>query len=260
MADVEYSKDGHVAVVTLNRPEHMNAINRGLLVAMAEAFIEFRDDPDAFVAVLTGAGRGFCSGLDLKEARRAAPEGELALMDISPLVNPFWDGFKGRNPELKKPVIAAVNGWALGGGLFLAAAADLALAAESARFELVVSRGLPAGWDTGLRLGLSLHASLELALGERMDAQRAYDVGLVNKVVPDDRLLEEALALAGRLASRPPLAIRANLELVRAALPTPSPELQERFLELFEAAQESEDAKESVAAFLEKRSPVFKGR
>jgi enoyl-CoA hydratase len=240
----------------------MNAINRGLLVGMAEAFTEFRDDPDAFVAVLTGAGRGFCSGLDLKEARRAAPDGSLALMDISPLVNPFWSGqLEGRSPDFTKPVIAAVNGHASGGGLFLAVSADLIVAAESARFELVVvNRGLPAGWDTGLRLGLPLHAALELALGERMDARRAYDAGLVNRVVPDELLMDETLALAHRIAARPPLALRANLELVRAASPTPSPDVARRFEELYEAAQRSEDAKESVAAFLEKRSPVFKGR
>jgi 2-(1,2-epoxy-1,2-dihydrophenyl)acetyl-CoA isomerase len=202
---------------------------------MSEAFNAFADDDDALVAVLTGSGRAFCAGIDLRERDRAG--GDLRPPSIAPHVNPFWD--PGGGPRtLGKPVIAAVNGHAIGGGFLLATHADLVLAAESARFDVaVMNRGLPGGWDVGERLGLSMQAAMELALGEPMSARRAYDAGLVCRVVADDALVDEALALAARIAARPTHAMRGNLELVRMARTGDPDAVAQRFQELLAEAR-----------------------
>lgn len=130
MAIVDCEKKDRIVTIRMNRPERLNAMGRELMVGLAKAWIEFRDDPDALVAILTGTGRAFCVGMDIKERLESGQPG-LGLPDISPLVSPFWP-----NRNLNKPVISAVNGFALGGGFFLATTADLCVAAESAVFEI----------------------------------------------------------------------------------------------------------------------------
>lgn len=260
LAEIEYTKEGRVALVTLDRPESMNAMSRGLLAEMAEAFDDVMHDPAVHVAVLTGAGRAFCAGMDMREHASAGGDSVAAPAPAASVTNPFWDP-GGAPRTLTKPVVAAVNGYAGGGGFLLATSADLVLAAESARFELAFPlRGIPGGWDLVLRLGLSLATALELAVGERLSARRAYDAGLVNGVVPDESLLAEARELAERIAARPPLAVRANVELVRRTLAPVPPEVERRFRDLLDDARRSEDARESFASFLERRPPSYRGR
>jgi enoyl-CoA hydratase/carnithine racemase len=252
MPEVISEKHEQVTLITLNRPERMNAMNRALRIELATAFCQFRDDHDARVAVLTGAGRAFCAGIDLREQERRQA-GDLTPPTIAPHVNPFWDPGGGER-ELTKPVIAAVNGHAIGGGFLLATHADLIIAAESASFDLaVMNRGLPAGWDLGGRLNLSHQATMELALGERMQARRAYDAGLINRVVPDDSLLEQSLALASRVSSRPPLAIQGNVELVRSARSMDAQALANLSGELTARARSSPETAGTMAAFVERR-------
>jgi len=257
MGCVDYEAHGRTRLIRMNRPEALNAMNRDLLVGLAEAFTAFSQDDDAFVAVLSGTGRAYSVGMDIKERAESA-DGGIGLADISPLVDPF---FPYRAAELDKPVIAAVNGMAFGGGFILAANADLVVAGESATFEITeVKRGAVAGWQYGLAQGLPLHICLELAYGGRLTAQRAHDVGFVNEVVPDDEVEAAALTRAEQLTSLPPLALRFNRELLMEFAQRPSPELWARSHSLFRQAQESVDAREAQRAFLEKRPPVYQGR
>jgi enoyl-CoA hydratase/carnithine racemase len=251
MVEVKYEKRDRVTIITLNRPERMNAMSRQLRIDMATAFSQFSEDDDARVAVLTGSGRAFCAGIDLREER--ARKGDITPPSIAPHVNPFWDPSGGER-QLTKPVIAAVNGHAIGGGFLLATHADLIIAAESARFDLaIMNRGIPAGWDVGQRLGLSLHSSMELALGEPMDARRAYDVGLVSRVVPDGALLDETLAVASRVSSRPPLAMQGNVELVRKARSIDADTLAQVARDMVTRARSSEETAQIMEAFVERR-------
>lgn len=265
MPFVEYEvRDDRVAVITINRPERRNALGRDVCIGLAEAFTRFRDDASAAVAVLTGTGNTFCAGADVKERSQVPGGFRLGDMpDIHPLVDPFLRPGSKVDPEtvpLRKPVIAAVNGYALGGGFFLAQKADLCIAAESASFEITeILRGGAVGWDVGFLEGLSRRAAIELALGARMSAQRAYDVGLINDVVPDDRLLDVAARQAARIASLPPIAVARNLELVRALVPTVPDHLTLRGWEYYNEARDSADAREAFAGYREKRQPNYAG-
>lgn len=265
MPYVEYKiQDDHVAVITINRPDHRNALGRDVAIGLAESFIRFRDDPSAAVAVLTGTGNAFCAGADVKERSQAPGGFRLGdIPDIRPLVDPFLRLGSKVDPAtvpLRKPVIAAVNGYALGAGFFLAQKADLCIAAESASFEITeIHRGGVVGWNSGFLERLSRRAAAELALGVRMSAQRAYDVGLINGVVPDDRLLDTALEQAARIAALPPIVVAHNLELVRALVPTVPDHLTIRGWEYYNEARDSADAREAFASYRENRKPNYVG-
>src|SRR5581483_3941615 len=152
---VEYRTDGSVAVITMNRPERLNALSRDTLAGLARAFMRFEADDETRVAVLTGTGRAFCVGMDMKEKAAHPDEDPAALPDISPLVNRF---FPFRADDFVKPVIAAVNGLAIGGGVFLTVNSDLVVAAEEAQFEISeVKLGWVAGWWFGRLLNLPRH-------------------------------------------------------------------------------------------------------
>jgi enoyl-CoA hydratase/carnithine racemase len=255
---VRYSKHGHVAVITLNRPERLNAMGRDVLAGLASSMMAFEADDDARVAVLTGTGRALSVGMDIKEKAASPEEDPAALPDISPLVNKF---FPFRKDDFDKPIIAAVNGLALGGGFFLAANSDLVVAAEDAVFEVSeVQRGWVAGWWYGRLLNLPRHIGMELALGGRMTAERAYQVGFVNEVVPAEQLLDAALARAERIAALPPLAVRHTRSLFMEASPTVGEPTWRRWEQAMAEVTRSEDVLESRRAFLEKREPRFRGR
>jgi len=250
---VLYETHGPVAVITINRPEARNAINRAVREGMFAAFERFEADPAAQVAILTGAGdRAFCAGMDLKEAaaegRGVMPRGFLPVI--------------GDTLEVTKPTIAAVNGFAMAGGWMFAQMCDLCVAAEHASFaitEAKVGRGTP--WAAPLVHMLPQRVAMEILLtGDPLPAQRLLELGYVNQVVPGEALMESALALAGRIAGNAPLTLRACRELVYLSQEMGRSAALRAARHLFRPVYMSDDAQEGPRAFSEKRKPVWKGR
>jgi len=258
-APVRVSRDGAVLEVLLDRPK-ANAIDAATSRVMGEVFAEFRDDPELRVAIISGAGeRFFSAGWDLK----VAAEGEPPDADYG------VGGFGGLQqlPDLNKPVIAAVNGVAVGGGFELALSADLILAAEHARFALPeISAGTLADAATvKLPRRIPYHVAMDMLLtGRWMDADEALRWGLVNRVVPAHQLLPAARELAATLAAGPPLVFAAIKEVARASETISFAEamsrIMKRGLPTVAALYGSEDQLEGARAFAEKRAPVWKGR
>ncbi len=260
---LERSQHGLVQVLTLNRPEAANSLNPELIAELGKALTEIATDDATQVVVLTGAGdRIFCAGMDLRafsESRNESPEdgGEESGREEK-TESPTY-GLNNLNP---KPVIAAVNGAAVGGGFELVLSCDLVVAADTARFGLPeVKRGLlAAGGGTLLGTRLPLSLALEVALtGELINAARAEQWGLVNRVVPAAELLEASLALAATIAANGPIAIRTTKELVRRAV-LDDPKRGWATREEVAAVFQSDDAKEGAQAFIEKRAPNWTGR
>jgi enoyl-CoA hydratase len=244
----------NVQVLTLNRPEAANSLNPELLSELDAALVEVLADPEARAVVVTGAGdRVFCAGMDLAALHdwndADGPPG-------GPVVAAFLEG------SFAKPVVAAVNGAAVGGGFELVLACDLVVAAEHARFGLPeVKRGLyPAGGGTLLSTRVPLALALELGLtGELADAPQALAAGLVNRVVPPDELLASATGLAAKVAANGPLGVQLTKQLMRNAV-TIGPGAGRATAEQAAAIFTSRDAAEGAASFLEKRPPRFEGR
>jgi enoyl-CoA hydratase/carnithine racemase len=249
---VRYHLEDGVAWLVIDRPEARNAINRAVGAGLWDGFRRFEADPAAKVAVLTGTGDAFCAGADLKEMAALR-------MTVPPK---DWAPHLGRNLQVTKPVIAAVNGVAVGGGFLLAQMCDLCVAAEGARFGITEARwGRGAPWAAPLPWLVPPRVALELLLtGEPIDARRAYEVGLVNRVVPDAALRQEAGRLAATVAANAPLSVRAAKAMVHAAAGRDLDQAVEEGWRLFEPVYLSEDAQEGPRAFLEKRPPVWKGR
>ena len=244
---------GHVVYVTLNRPEVLNAIHPPLRAELAEAIRRFRDDSALWVAILTGAGdRAFCVGADLKW--RAANEGAArARRPGAPIMSACW-----------KPVIAAVNGYAVGGGLELALACDVVVAAEHARFGLPERRrGLMADAGGVQRLPriIPLKVAMGLLLtGKPIDAAEAHRVGLINEVVPSDQLMAAAERWAEEILECSPLAVQATKQAAMLGMNPPLEEVMGRSYPLHELLRRSADFVEGPRAFAEKRKPVWTGR
>jgi enoyl-CoA hydratase len=241
-----------VAVITINRPEARNAVNGEVARGIAEAVDQADASKDVQVLILTGAGGTFSAGMDLKGF----------LSGDSPA---FGDrGFGGivQRPPVK-PVIAAVEGYALAGGFELVLACDLVVASEEARFGLPeVRRSLVAGAGGLLRLPnrIPYHVAMEIALtGEHFPASRLQQVGLVNQLVPAGQALEAAKAMAGRVALGGPLALAATKRVIIESADWPSAEAFQRQGEIIAPVFMSADAREGATAFAEKRSPVWKG-
>ena len=252
---LERRREGAVEVLTLNRPEAGNSLSPELLAELGGALAAVNDDRTVHAVVLTGAGdRIFCAGMDLKAFGEGA----------TPVSDPAAAAMQAAlfNGEYPKPVVAAVNGAAVGGGLELVLGSDLVVAARHARFGLPeVKRGLfPAGNGTLIATRIPLALALEMGLtGELVDAQRAAEMGLVNRVVAADALMDDALALAGRVAANGPLGVALTKRLMRAAVQQ-GPSHGRATPDEAAAVFGSEDAKEGAAAFMEKRTPDFKGR
>jgi enoyl-CoA hydratase/carnithine racemase len=255
MAVVEYEKRGPIVIITMNRPERRNAMNYDLMLGLAESWQRYAADPDARIAILIGTGNTFCAGMDIKE-RLASGEQGLGLPQI-PIRDPFW--FE----ELQKPTIAAVNGYAYGGGIYFASRADFRVAVPAAVFEITeVAHGVATGYDlVFLRENLPYAIAAELAAGLRMTAERLYQVGFINRLAEPEHLLETAVAFATEVVRRPLLAVDYNLRLLRTLSRMPAPqEIAERAWQYARELQQSEDLRESLRAFLERRAPVFRGR
>jgi len=246
------TRDG-VLLVTLNRPEQRNAVNRAVAEGIASALDRLDADATLRVGVLTGAGKGFCAGMDLK----AFVAGE------RPVV--AGRGFAGIVQRASaKPLIAAVEGFAVAGGFEIALACDLIVAARGARFGIPeVKRGLVAAGGALLRLPqrIPYHLAMELALtGELVDAERMAEVGLVNRLVEPGSAVEGALSLAEAIAANGPLALAASKRILVEASSWPADAVWERQFEISDPVRASEDAREGSLAFAEKRAPRWTGR
>jgi enoyl-CoA hydratase len=239
-----------VMILTLNRPQARNAATLAIARAMARAIDVFESRADLRVAIVTGAGGHFCSGMDLKgflRGERPRVEGR---------------GFAGITEDPpQKPLIAAVEGYALAGGFEIVLACDLVVASEEAKFGLPeVTRGLVATAGGLLRLPRQLprRIAMELALtGQMMPARRLYDHGLINRLVAPGAALEEALALARVIAANGPLAVAASKQVIEQSADWPTAELFARQGRLTDHVNDSDDAREGAAAFAEKRKPVW---
>ena len=255
MAAVERERRGNVEILTINRPEARNAINGDVSKAMSSAFDELAEDSEAWVVILTGAGdKAFSAGMDLKAF--ASGEGN-SIIGAS-------GGFAGiTQRDFPKPVIAAVNGSCLAGGCEIMLACDLVVAAEHATFGIPeAKRGLVAGAGGLIRLPkrLPMAIALELGLtGDPIDAKRALELGLVNRVVPAERLMDEALSLAGTIAENAPLAVRWTKKVMRQAADLPEAEGWKLNAEAVGVVFSSKDAMEGPVAFAEKRKPNWRG-
>lgn len=250
---VLYEKEGPVVTMTFNDPKGFHSMNPEIFQEFSDALIKFRDDPDALVGIVTGAGkRAFCAGADIKTM---IPK----LADKAYVLPPSI--MRGLN--IWKPIIAAVNGLALGGGLEILMACDMRIAAENATFGLPeVTLGLIPGWGGTQRLARLIPPALAaeiLFTGTTIDANEAYRIGLVNKVVPQDEVLNAAHELAARICQNGPIAVRAAKEAMMRGL---NMNLEDGlYLEkaIFDGVLNTKDATEGTTAFGEKRKPQYKG-
>jgi E-phenylitaconyl-CoA hydratase len=255
---IRYDKDGKIVTITINRPQAMNAMDRETSRELAEAFQDFDQDEQRLVAILTGAGdRAFSAGADLKKMYGRAEDGN---------IREIWDHERqwrlGQRLQVWKPVIAAINGYCLAGGLELAMGCDIRIASDTASFGCPEVRwGILHGYGA-LRLPktIPLSAAMELLLtGERISAQDAYRLGIVSRVVAPAELMPTARQLAEKICANGPLAIRVTKELAWRGLETSTEEALRLYAALGALVRASEDAREGPRAFAEKRQPQFKG-
>jgi enoyl-CoA hydratase/carnithine racemase len=249
MAVVETERHGQILVVRMNRPERLNALNHELRSELAATWTEFRHDNELEVAIFTGAGRAFCAGEDMKESLKdGAPGGR---GPATP--DPFMDG------ALEKPVIAAINGFAMGGGFMLVERTDLRVASRGVVFEVSeAKRWLLGGYNHGHIANLPYPIAMEMALGFRFTAERFYEVGFINRLVEPDALMPAALQMAQHLLTLPPASRVNTVHMMRQMRPAVGPEFERLATALHEHGAKS-DRMESRAAFAEKRTPQFKG-
>jgi enoyl-CoA hydratase/carnithine racemase len=253
MSYIIYEKKGHIAYITLDRPERLNALGSELSQQLQEAEFDFAQDDDVWVAIYTGAGdRAFSAGFDLKEGAERGREGQRRQ--------------PGRGPgpiELVKPTIAAVNGIAYGGGFELAQRCDIRICSENAMFAMPeVKRGLTPvpGLFTLPRLIGQSNAMFLLLTGEPIDAEEAYRLGVVAKVVPLDELIPTATSMAETICGNSPLGVRAARQVVKLGTEVPMDYARRLAASLIDSVWGSEDAREGMTAFVQKRKPVWKMR
>jgi enoyl-CoA hydratase/carnithine racemase len=254
---VLYELDGHVATITYNRPDVLNAVNGELRRDLNAAFARFRDEEEAWIAIVTGAGRSFCVGADLRDGAGSTGEFPGTFWE-KPTLNSFESGW-----EIWKPVIAAVNGYCLGYGLTLVTWCDFVIASDRAEFGYPEAQlGTPAIVGA-LRLPqrIGWHDAMELLLtGDRIGAHAARDIGLVGRVVAHDDLMSEARALAERLMRGAPLAQRAMKEVAARGRTLPPLEAIRFGETMRKVVAGTEDAAEGAAAAREQRTPRWTGR
>ncbi|CAN5490944.1 crotonase/enoyl-CoA hydratase family protein [soil metagenome] len=248
--------DDHIALVTLRRPEARNAVNGAVTNAMREIVERIETDPDIWIAILTGeGGKAFCAGADLKEVSAGG---------MDKLIDPVAGLAAFVHADRSKVWIAAVDGVAVAGGFELALACDMIIASEDARFALPeVKRGLVAAAGGVYRLPRTLPRAIALELiatGETLSAERAFAMGLINRVVPKADVLTTALALARKIRENAPIAVRESLKLARSTFDKTDSELNRESLQAQDIIIETADFAEGPRAFIEKRPPIWVGR
>lgn len=247
-----YDKKDRIVTITMNRPERMNALSDELRERLADAWRRFEEEEDAWVAILTGTGdKAFCAGMDLIEENERNKRG---IKRPSPNFAP---------PFISKPVIAAINGYAIAGGWLMAQICDIRIAAEHAELGIAETRwNLSAGWVGDLPQLLHMGHALEIALwGDgRISAQRGYEIGFINRVVPKEKLMEEAMSWAERMLCLGPRSVRNLKETLYRGCYMQSEEGRAFGYALAQNLKGMEDSIEGPRAFTEKRKPVFKNR
>jgi enoyl-CoA hydratase/carnithine racemase len=249
MAVVETERNGQVLIVRMNRPERLNALNAEMRQMLAETWSTFKHSKELEVAIFTGTGRGFCAGEDMKESLATGKPGGTRCT----LPDPFLDG------TLEKPVIAAVNGFAMGGGFMLVERSDLRVAVPEAVFEVSeAKRWLLGGYNHGHLANMPYPIAMEMALGFRFTAERFYQVGFLNRLAPQAELIKTASGMAEHLLSLPPASRVNTVHMMRRMRPEPSDAHKALAARLHDHGDKS-DLMESRAAFSQKRKPNFKG-
>lgn len=250
-------EEENIAIITLNRPDALNALSRGLLEELDKVLEEIRKDDKIRSVVITGAGRAFSAGFDLSEAGAGDEADMKAGMKLGQNVFDKIETFD-------KPVIAAINGYALGGGLEMAAACDMRIASEKASLGTTeVNLGLIPSWGGCVRIPKltgRANAAQILLTGERFDAKEAERLGLLNKIVAPDELKSTAMYLAGQLATKAPIAMRIVKNILSKAMEISMEEGNKMMTEGGITCMKSEDIMEGISAFFEKRTPKFKGK
>ena len=260
--------DEHIALVTIDRPPR-NALDLYHFRDLANAWRRFKDDTDAWVAIITGTGESFCVGADLKtyipqitDLQKRIAEGNVTEIDGCKLSDGTYAVL--RNVRIYKPIVGAINGFCVAGGMEMLGGIDIRIASPNASFAVMEpKRGLFAGGGTTVRLPrqIPFPAAMEFLLtADRIPADRALDMGLVNQVVPADELLDAAHEMARRITANAPLAVQATKESVMRGLALPLEEAYKLEQEISSRVFQSEDAKEGPKAFAEKRKPVWQGR
>jgi len=255
MSVVIYEKKEHVGIMTLNRPDALNALSAELSAELREAMVDFRDDPEMWVAILTGAGdRAFSAGADIKGFKPATKEETEARQTAAPI----------RADRIYKPFIAAIHGYCLGGGLELAMTCDIRIAADNSQLgQPEVNIGFMPGGGGTQRLPRFVSraiASEILLTGNRIDAQEAYRIGLVNRVVPRDKLMETAMEIAQTICTRGQTGVRATKEALIRGYDMNLEDGLALERDLVVQVRTTEDFMEGARAFREKRPPQYKGR
>jgi enoyl-CoA hydratase len=260
---VLYEQRGRIAIVTINRPEAMNAIDPETAELLTRTWERVRDDDDVWVAILTGTGRSFCAGADLKKmipaATERAREGGQRRDPVIPGGAPWLKAF-----DLWKPVVAAINGYCLAGGMEMVQGTDIRIASDRATFGLTeVRRGLFPGGGSAVRMPRQIPYAFAMEIlltGDSFSAEDAHRMGFVNRVVPHEDLMTEAMAFAERLAANPPVSVQAIKQAVHRCLSLPIEQGYHEEQHHWLVAFQSEDAREGPRAFAEKREPEWKGR
>ena len=252
-------QDGHKLVVTMNRPEARNALSGEMLAIMSEAWDRVNEDPEIRVCILTGAGGYFCAGMDLKAANEKPPSENFESGAFDPtVIKPLLKGFR-----LTKPLIAAVEGYALAGGFELALVCDLIVAAKTAKFGIPeVKRGLVAAGGGLVRLPRQapLRIALEMALtGDIYDAETLQRMGMINRLTEEGGALAAAIELGERIAANAPLALAVTKKVIRQSLDWPNSQSYDLQREFTSPVFQTNDAKEGATAFAQKRAPKWTG-